>query len=35
MSWVFYVFEPWPIIIGQIINPLPNLEVYVDLQKLK
>jgi hypothetical protein len=35
MSWVFYVFEPWPIVIGHIINPSPNLEAYVCFQKLK
>jgi hypothetical protein len=35
MSWVFYASEPWPIVIGQIINPPPNLEVCVHLQKLK
>jgi hypothetical protein len=35
MSWVFYIFEPWPIVIGHIINPSPNLEACVCFQKLK
>jgi hypothetical protein len=35
MSWVFHIFEPWSIVIGQIVNLLPNLEVCVCFQKLK
>jgi hypothetical protein len=27
--------KPWLIVIGQIVNSLPNLEVYVCFQKLK
>jgi len=26
MSWVFHASEPWPIVIGQIANPPPNLK---------
>jgi hypothetical protein len=32
---MFYAFEPWPIVIGQIINPTLNLEVYVCFLKIK
>jgi len=35
MSWVFHESKPWLVVIGQTINPLPNLESCVCFQKLK
>jgi hypothetical protein len=33
LSWVFHTSEPWPIVIGQIVNSPPNLKACVCFQK--
>jgi hypothetical protein len=35
MSLLFYAFKSWPIVRGQTVNPLLNLETYVYFKKLE